>query len=129
MKRLILSGALILLFAVSISAQPGPGQGERPHREDPCKSERQTYCKDARPGPETHNCLKENLSKLSETCKTHINDMIVRMEKVKAACAEDEEKYCKNVEQGRGHMRCLKENENKISAACKAALPPPPPRM
>ncbi len=125
--------AFFLASSFGLVAQPGGGPpsgggGPGGHREDPCKNERQTYCKDAKPGPETHKCLEDNLGKFSETCKTHITEMIARHEKVRTACAADEEKFCKNVDRSQGGpIRCLKSNESKLSATCKAALPQPPP--
>ncbi|PJZ77298.1 hypothetical protein [Leptospira neocaledonica] len=123
MKKLILHSALALVLTGAIFAQPSGG----PPGEDPCKTERQTYCKDSRPGPETDRCLRDYISKLSETCKNHVNEMISRFEKFRSACAADDEKYCKNVERGPAHMKCMRENESKLSPACKAALPSPPP--
>lgn len=127
MKKLILYSALVFSLTGTAFAQPSGGGHGGPPREDPCKTERQTYCKDSRPGHETDRCLREYISKLSETCKNHVNEMISRFEKFRSACASDEEKYCKNVERGPAHMKCMRENESKLSATCKAALPPPPP--
>ncbi|TGJ99983.1 hypothetical protein EHQ53_03965 [Leptospira langatensis] len=124
MNLFIRYSAIALLFAGSVWAQPAGGP---PPREDKCRTERETYCKDMKHGPELHRCLEDNSSKLSATCKAHLAEMKDRHEKFKAACADDESKYCKNVDRGPAHMKCLRENESKLSAACKAALPPPPP--
>lgn len=126
MKKLILYSALALSLTGTTFAQPSGGPGGPPG-EDPCKTERQTYCKDSRHGHESDRCLKEYMSKLSESCKNHINEMMSRFEKFRSACAADEEKYCKNVERGHAHMKCMRDNESKLSASCKAALPQPPP--
>ncbi|TGM58417.1 hypothetical protein [Leptospira adleri] len=112
----------IFLFPLlSAFAQPNGG-----HR-DNCRTERETYCKDVKPGPEGHRCLKENESKLSASCKAHLAEMETKHKAMKEACASDEEKFCKdsNAEHG-GPIRCLKSHEAELSAKCKDALPPPP---
>ncbi|EPG68100.1 hypothetical protein [Leptospira wolffii] len=121
----VFATSAILIASFSLFAQPSGGQP--PHREDPCKTERQTYCKDSRPGPESDKCLKDSIGKLSESCKTHVLEMLARFEKFKAACGSDEEKYCQGADNPREKMSCLKNNESKLSVACKAALPPNPP--
>ncbi|MCG6166982.1 hypothetical protein LFX25_04190 [Leptospira sp. FAT2] len=124
MKRLqILILAISFLPLFTAHAQPSGGPPK-----DSCRTERETYCKDMRHGPEEHRCLKDNESKLSAECKAHLAEREARHHAMKQACANDEEKFCKNAtrEHG-GPMRCLRSHESELSAKCREALPPPPP--
>lgn len=123
MNRYIKTFAFITIAIASLSIYAQPNENRPPHREDPCKAERQAYCKTATPGPDSDRCLKDSLGKLSESCKNHILEMLARFEKIKAACGADEEKFCKNSETHRDKMACMKEHESVLSSACKAALP------
>ncbi|RHX83831.1 hypothetical protein [Leptospira stimsonii] len=122
----LLKTALIvgLCFLPLLSEYAQPNGAHR----DNCRAERETYCKDVRPGPEGHRCLKENESKLSASCKSHLAEMETRHKAMKEACAVDEEKFCKDsTRENGGPMRCLRSHESELSAKCRDALPPPPP--
>ncbi|MBM9575850.1 hypothetical protein JWG45_01670 [Leptospira sp. 201903070] len=111
---------IYFLFLLSDYAQSGAPK-------DNCKTERETYCKDSRPGPEIHRCLKENESKLSDSCKAHLAEMETRHKAAKEACANDEQKFCKeSSRENGGPIRCLKSHETELSAKCRDALPPLP---
>ncbi|PNV75171.1 hypothetical protein [Leptospira inadai] len=115
---LLLSIALVS----SVNAQSGPPDESK----NPCATDRQTYCKNVPHGPRLHDCFRENDSKLSPTCKSHLAEMHARHEAVKQACASDEQKFCGDSGHGGGGpIGCLRNHEAELSAACKAALPPP----
>ncbi|EQA55246.1 hypothetical protein [Leptospira kmetyi] len=126
MKSILKTFILGICFLPLLTATYAQPSGGPPN--DACRTERETYCRDFRPGPEGHRCLKENESKLSAACKTQLAEREARHHAMKQACASDEEKFCKDAtRENGGPMRCLKSHEAELSAKCKEALPPPPP--
>ncbi|EPG74701.1 hypothetical protein LEP1GSC058_1819 [Leptospira fainei serovar Hurstbridge str. BUT 6] len=112
---------VFLALIRSANAQTPPPDESK----NPCATDRQAYCKNIPHGPRLHDCFRENDSKLSVACKSHLAEMHARHEAAKQACASDEQKFCSDSVQGSGGpIGCLRNHEAELSAACKAALPP-----
>ncbi|MDG0817324.1 cysteine rich repeat-containing protein [Bdellovibrio svalbardensis] len=89
--------------------------------EKPCEQDMATFCGTVEPGEgRVMKCMKENESKLSPACKSHIEKMKKEMKHVKEACHDDYEKFCSEEKPGKGRvMKCMKEHKDEMSQACK----------
>ena len=118
MNKIFLFAILALTLTFSSFAQTAE---EDPK---PCKEDRQTLCKDVKPGQgRIIKCLKENEAKLSPACKTHLEEKTAEAKENHNKCKEDRKKFCKDVKPGEGRIiKCLKDNEAQLSADCKAVI-------
>jgi hypothetical protein len=108
-------GVLLLFFCFGATAAPPPG---------PCFQERQTICKDVKPGAgKMEECLNNNMDKLSPACREHVQKMTVLWQSFNDACKDDLKQFCPQVKPGQGRgIGCLKGNMDKLSADCQKAL-------
>ncbi|MBW2634090.1 MAG: hypothetical protein JRE14_08205 [Deltaproteobacteria bacterium] len=125
--KLVLIVGMLMLFAVSVSAQQGPVQTVT----DGCKAELDSYCKDVTPGDgRVLACLFSHGDKLSGKCEYALYDAAVQLERAVAAlsyvvneCDDDLEKYCSNVPLGEGRLlECIEKNDKNVSSRCKDAM-------
>jgi len=94
--------------------------------DDPCKADRERYCKEVKPGQgRIADCLKGHEAELSQECKAYreskADEIKEKSDALKKACSKDVEQFCKDVQPGQGRLaRCLKEHEAELSQECKA---------
>jgi cytochrome c556 len=85
-----------------------------------CASDIQKYCAN---DPRKRRCLKDNLDKLGDACKTAMNAPRAagagHGQGIGRVCADDLQKFCANDPK---RFRCLKNNLNQLSDACKTAV-------
>lgn len=118
-----------MVFLVSMSA--AAGQNLVQTVADGCKTERESYCKDVKPGEgRVLACLFAHQDKLSGKCEYALYDAAVQLERAVAAlayvvneCADDLDKHCSAVEAGEGRLlECIEKNDKKVSSRCKDAI-------
>jgi hypothetical protein len=84
-----------------------------------CDQDIQKFCAN---DPRKRRCLRDNMDKLSETCKTAVNaprnpnDHHAGIGRI---CADDMQKFCANDPH---RVRCLRDNLAQLSAPCRAAV-------
>ena len=99
------------------AAESGPGLRAA------CADEIQKYC-----AADTHvrRCLRDNMDKLGDTCKTAVNTRRNagngRRQGIGRVCAEELAKFCANDDR---KFRCLKNNLGQLGDACKALVTAP----
>jgi len=85
-----------------------------------CADDIQKYCAN---DPRKRRCLRDNLDKLGDSCKTAMNaprnNANGHGQGIGRVCADDLQKLCANDPK---RFRCLKDNLNQLGAACKAAV-------
>lgn len=103
-----------------------------------CKEDLKTFCANVKPGEgRTHKCLRDNMNKLSKSCKQaefehEMNEAkdINAKTNLSKACQADLLNICKidviklekeNKQDDGKAISCLKSNLQKLSPACKAA--------
>lgn len=156
-QTLMLSAAACLLAAPLVLAQTAPApQAAPPTTTDSaqvqttrgggplaaCRADAETLCAGIERGRGARlDCLAQNKDKVSEACRTAMDDMLARHASgdgarrgghgrgdragrgAMAACAVDVATHCPGSEGDRGERRrCLMENASKLSAECTAAL-------
>lgn len=121
MKKIIL---LSLFISLVTFAQSDDGGGDDNGAEKPCKSDREKFCKDVKPGQgRIIKCLKEKEAELSPACKTHFETKVNQVRENHSKCKDDRKKFCKDVKPGEGRIiKCLKEKEAELSPACKEVM-------
>ena len=115
-KALSLAGAMIFIGATS--AQAGRG--------GPCVEDARKYCQDVSVmGGKLQECLKKNISSLSESCKTQVNGVKSSANSggaaVKDACAGELQAACKGVSPLE-MPKCMKEKSGQLSDKCKGSV-------
>lgn len=83
-----------------------------------CKSEALALCADA-VGRELHQCLGENIGKLSKVCKGALRPYVTEL--VRKSCSADAQIECSGVGQA-DVVTCLLQTESTTSIPCRAAL-------
>jgi hypothetical protein len=85
-----------------------------------CADDMQKYCAS---DPRKRRCLRDNMDKLSDSCKTAVNAPRgagnARGQGIGRLCADDLQKFCANDPK---RFRCLKNNLSQLSDACKTAV-------
>ena len=84
-----------------------------------CDADIQKYCAN---DPRKRRCLRDNMDKLSDTCKTAVSaprNPADHRPGIGRICADDIQKFCANDPH---RMRCLRDNLAQLSAPCRAAV-------
>lgn len=85
-----------------------------------CADDMQKYCAS---DPHKRRCLRDNLDKLSDSCKSAVDAprgaANGRGPGIGRVCADDLQKFCANDPK---RFRCLKNNLAQLSDACKTAV-------
>jgi hypothetical protein len=135
-KFLVVAGFALLTVACNPKHQNGQQQSAKtnagtteqaapengPGLRVACADEIQKYCAS---DPRKRRCLRENMDKLGDTCKTAVNAPRTGGNGrgggggVARVCADDLQKFCANDQK---RMRCLKTNLAQLSDACKTAV-------
>jgi hypothetical protein len=88
-----------------------------------CADDIQKYCAN---DPHKRRCLRDNMDKLGDACKTAVNTprnpANGRRPGIGRLCADDIQKFCANDPH---KFRCLKDNLGQLGDACKAAVNAP----
>jgi hypothetical protein len=89
-----------------------------------CKADREALCPDAANHHETHRCMHDNWSQLSEGCQTAIRQFIQEhQERVHAACGNDVDTFCSESKDNFDSLRqCMATNWESLSQECKDIL-------
>jgi hypothetical protein len=88
----------------------------------PCMEDLHKFCgPNAKPGPESGECMMKHHDELSAGCKAHMEEMKKEMDAKMAPCKADKEKLCSAAEQKEITYKCLQAHKDKVSPACKTA--------
>lgn len=150
-SHLIFPAFLLCLHATSVLAQQ-PTQAEANAIRQSCRSDYEAHCSSVPPGGSASlQCLKDNLSTLSPSCRTAVAattggsapqgsaaqsnqspaaappppPMSPREEAglLRGACGGDFRTYCRGVALGGGRaLHCLAANQARLSSPCRQAL-------
>ncbi len=93
-------------------------------RDRPCSEDIANFCKEIEPGGgRIISCLKRHEAQLSPPCRTKLQEVLERIEKIKQVCTTDIDGFCKGIEPGEGRIaRCLEEHRNELTSACRAEM-------
>jgi hypothetical protein len=89
-----------------------------------CAEEIGKYCKDVKPC-EGHliDCLKKHGSKLSDECRSKLEEVEEKVENVQKDCSLDMKKFCKGVKPGKGRvLECLRRHSGSLSSVCRKKI-------
>ena len=117
MKKYVL--ILLTVFSVSIQAQ------NKKKILANCKQDKERFCsKTSNRTIHTIQCLLENESELSKTCKATLKSSLKKTGKKSASyCKQDVKKHCFWTIPGGGRIiKCLLKNEQKLSSLCRKKL-------
>lgn len=115
MKRIsLIAAAAALAFTAAASAQKSA---------NPCEAAGKQYCSAAKNFREFVQCLNENRSSLSASCRSRV-DFALEMGKMfkekRSGCKKDVETHCKKA--GDRTFNCLLRKKAKTSKACQKDL-------
>src|SRR5262245_291684 len=123
--RALRFAALLVPFAVALSAQPGHahfgGKGA-------CRDDIKQFCPDITSGPgkfkAIHDCLQQNAANLSAGCQQQMARMQAKVAALLQTCESDVQTLCSSVASDtHATLKCLHENKSSLSEACRDQLP------
>jgi hypothetical protein len=149
-RGLALPALLLCFHTANVSAQQ-PTQAQADAIRQSCRSDYQAHCSSIPPGGSASlQCLKDNLSNLSPSCRTAVAateggtspqgsasppgqapaaapapaiSPREEMAVLRGACGRDFRTYCRGVSLGGGRaLHCLAANEGRLSQPCRQAL-------
>ncbi len=110
--------AALAIAAPALQAQDMPGPGKA------CKSDRDKFCPDLKPGDgKLGPCMKEHVSELSPDCTAAIEAGKEARKNIQAKCKADVAKFCADATKEHGAIaKCLESHASEIDQACADAL-------
>jgi hypothetical protein len=98
------------------------------HAADLCAADVRQFCPDVQLGSaRVSSCLRENLDRLSSTCREKLGADALRakkfIEEFGRACRPDLEQFCASVEPGGGRVfGCLAQHQLELSSSCQTEV-------
>jgi hypothetical protein len=115
--RLVLVLVVVFCFVSSLSYTQEIKRGE------PCKADREKFCKEVKPGHGLEQCMKQHEGEFSPACKERIAVNKEKAQEWKKSCKPDAEKFCKDIKPGEGRIiRCLRQHHAELSTNCGGFL-------